>query len=61
LLERDREAAKSKHEQSLPGQAEYLDLLRAIHELAPDDDAKQLDLLEQVARFVFNKQPDAAP
>jgi MoxR-like ATPase len=60
LLERDREAAKSKHEQSLPGQAEYLDLLRAIHELAPEDDAEQLNLLEQVARFVFNKQPDAA-
>jgi MoxR-like ATPase len=61
LLEKDRKAAESEHEQSLPGQAEYLDLLRAIHELARDDKAKQLDLLKQVARFVFNKQSGTAP
>ncbi len=40
-----------------PGQAEYLDLLRAVVEQHPNDDDKQLALLEQVAEFALRKHP----
>ena len=40
-----------------PGLAEYLDLLRGLQHLAPDDEAKQLQWLERVYQFAYNKQP----
>ncbi len=44
--------------QPKPGAAEYLDLLRALSELE-EEEAKQLELLTQIARFVVQKhQPD---
>ncbi|MGB1111001.1 MAG: AAA family ATPase, partial [Gammaproteobacteria bacterium] len=41
----------------LPGQAEYLDLLRALHEAHEGDTEPQLDLLKRVADFALRKQP----
>ncbi len=40
-----------------PGLAEYLDLLRGLQNLAPDDEQKQLDWLKRVAQFAYHKQP----
>lgn len=39
-----------------PGQAEYLDLLRAVTNLAPDDPAKQRQLLATIAPYVLKTQ-----
>ncbi|MEM7201932.1 MAG: MoxR family ATPase [Planctomycetota bacterium] len=41
---------------SPPGQAEYLDLLRALVALAPTK-AKRADLLRELGRFTFRKHP----
>ena len=63
LLARDRETADREHWLPLPGQAEYLDLVRAILSLdgqgglAAGYDAATL--LEQVAGYVLAKHPDA--
>lgn len=52
-----------------PGQAEYLDLLRALHEFLPSDGSKgppgerqalAADLLERCATYVLNKHPPAS-
>lgn len=40
-----------------PGLAEYLDLLRGLQRLAPDDFEKQLEWLERVYKFAYRKQP----
>ena len=39
-----------------PGLAEYLDLLRGLHHLAPDDEALQKQWLDRVYRFAYQKQ-----
>ena len=63
LLVQDRETARREHWLPLPGQAEYLDLLRAVlgldgeEGLASGYDAATL--LEQVSGFVLAKHPDA--
>jgi hypothetical protein len=38
-----------------PGLAEYLDLLRGLHHLAPDDEALQKQWLDRVYRFAYQK------
>ena len=55
-LVRDRDAAHARG-LSAPGQAEYLDLVRALIEEASGTD-EQLALLEEISRFVFEKHPD---
>jgi MoxR-like ATPase len=40
-----------------PGQAEYLDLLRAVLDVAGSDAAKQADALNDVKGFVLDKNP----
>jgi MoxR-like ATPase len=63
LLVQDRETARREHWLPLPGQAEYLDLVRAV--LGLDDEQGLADgyaaatLLEQVSGFVLAKHPDA--
>lgn len=56
LLLRDRKHAS---DQGLPppGQAEYLDLLRAVCTMAPADEPAQLVLLERLGAFVLQKSP----
>jgi MoxR-like ATPase len=39
-----------------PGLAEYIDLLRVVKELYPDDHGGQLQALDEVSRFVRRKQ-----
>ena len=43
----------------LPGLAEYLDLLRGLFHLAPEDTEKQSDWLERVYGFAYQKQPNS--
>ncbi|MCP5197410.1 MAG: AAA family ATPase [Gammaproteobacteria bacterium] len=58
LLIADRETARENHWLPLPGQAEYLDLVRAV--ITRERTAKaQETLIEQVAEFVLKKHPDA--
>jgi len=58
LLVADRETARENHWLPLPGQAEYLDLVRAV--ITRERTAKaQEALMEQVAEFVLKKHPDA--
>ena len=61
LLADDRIEAQHRHWRPLPGQAEYLDLVRAVVVQAGGDSVRQADLIAKVARFVFKKHPDAAP
>lgn len=41
----------------LPGQAEYIDMLRATHDMYSDE-TKQLEVLERIAGFALQKQKD---
>lgn len=54
-LAADRKVAEEKGLTPKPGQAEYLDLVRAVIELAPRQPKKQKELLESVARFTLRK------
>ncbi len=54
----DRKAAREAQLSPLPGQAEYLDLVRAVIGLAGQDVAQQKQLLASAARFVLRKHPD---
>lgn len=54
----DRNAAESAQLRPLPGQAEYLDLVRAVIGLAAGDTAQQKRLLASAARFTLRKHPD---
>lgn len=57
MLVKDREAAKST---PLPGQAEYLDLIRVVVELCPPGEfGKQKETLERVSNFVLKKHVGA--
>lgn len=54
-LAQDREEARSRQYSPLPGQAEYLDFLRAVSTLKPDDPAAQRELLGVIGRFALKK------
>ncbi|MCB1826458.1 MAG: AAA family ATPase [Candidatus Competibacteraceae bacterium] len=58
LLIKDRETARANHWLPLPGQAEYLDLVRAVITHARTAKAQKA-LLDKVAEFVLKKHPDA--
>lgn len=59
LLADDREVARAEQRPPLPGQAEYLDLVRAVLSMAPDDSDQQLRTLEVVAGFALRKHAGA--
>jgi MoxR-like ATPase len=59
LLVEDRKAAEQARRMPLPGQAEYLDLVRAVLRLAGDDTPAQEAILERIADFALKKHPDA--
>lgn len=44
----------------LPGQAEFLDLLRAVIAMRPKDPEEQLQVLDEISKFALRKHPDAA-
>ncbi len=55
LLVADRRTARERNVSPLPGQAEYLDLLRAVFHLEPDSAAGQETILESVSRYAVRK------
>jgi MoxR-like ATPase len=59
LLIQDRKKAEQEQWLPLPGQAEYLDLVRAVLDLGADLD-QQRALLHQVSRYVLRKYPGAS-
>jgi MoxR-like ATPase len=59
MLADDRSKAEASSHRFKPGQAEYLDLLRALVTLAPKDEAEQLQRLRQVHQFFLQKNPPA--
>lgn len=59
LLLMDRGDAKTKQQQPLPGQAEFLDLLRAVKNLSQGGKGKPEALIAQVARYIMKKQAGA--
>lgn len=44
----------------LPGQAEFLDLLRAVITMRPKNPEGQLQVLDEISKFTLRKHPDAA-
>jgi MoxR-like ATPase len=56
LLATDRAEAQAAHVTPLPGQAEYLDLVRAVTEIKPETVAEQLAVLDQIKDFVLKKR-----
>jgi MoxR-like ATPase len=60
LLVQDRQEAERRHWRPLPGQAEYLDLLRAVISQEPGKPKQQEKLIDAVACFVLRKHPEAA-
>jgi MoxR-like ATPase len=60
LLAQDRAEAEQRHWRPLPGQAEYLDLLRAVVGLSQGNTKQQERLIDEVARFVLKKHSEAA-
>ncbi len=54
----DRREGRDKGITNLPGQAEYLDMLRALAILGKDE-AEQDVMLEKIAKFTFRKYPKA--
>jgi len=59
LLIKDRATAKINRQQPLPGQAEFLDLLRAVKNLADEGLGEPEALIEQVAQYIMVKQAGA--
>lgn len=56
-LIKDRDLARSKGA-TPPGLAEYLDVLRVLDELEPDNTQAQLKLLNDISQYTFRKHPD---
>ncbi|MCY2966248.1 MAG: AAA family ATPase [Planctomycetota bacterium] len=61
LLLKDRHAALREQWTPLPGQAEYLDLVRAVVELDPGRPDDQLQRLESISEYVIRKHRAMAP
>ena len=59
ILADDRQAAQDANQRPLPGQAEYLDMLRAVLALHPGRPAKQKKALDEVAAFTVRKHTGA--
>jgi hypothetical protein len=55
MLADDRERARKENLYPLPGQAEYLDLLRAVRTLAPKNASAQIAMLEELRDFALKK------
>ncbi|MCY2992546.1 MAG: MoxR family ATPase [Planctomycetota bacterium] len=60
LLANDREETRRTQRTPLPGQAEYLDLVRAVLELAPGQPDRQRQTLDTIAGFALRKHAGGA-
>lgn len=59
MLIKDRKEAKREARRPVPGQAEYLDLLRALDKLRPGNPAEQRNMLNEIGKFALRKHgPD---
>ena len=59
LLLSDRKAAIRKQLNPLPGQAEFLDLIRAVIDLAAQDSSmSQLEWIDDISRYALKKHPE---
>lgn len=58
-LAADHARAVANHWSPLPGQAEYLDLIRAVLELAPGDPDRQDAVMDCIAGYVLKKHVGA--
>lgn len=58
-LAKDRQQATENRQFPLPGQAEYLDLFRALLTLKPNSPQEQRNLLAKIAMYTFKKHPGA--
>ncbi len=59
MLIDDREEARRKARRPVPGQAEYLDLLRALDVIHPGKPSEQRGLLDDIGKFALRKHgPD---
>lgn len=58
ILVRDRKVAQERSWKPFPGQAEYLDLLRAVVRRYPGKPEQQQELLNKVANYVVRKPVD---
>ncbi len=56
---KDRVTARDANWRPFPGPAEYIDLVRAVRELAPNDAKAQGEWLAKVSRFALHKHADA--
>ncbi len=56
IVGEDRETAKGEQIGPIPGQAEYLDLLRAVADLEPENEKAQLEALDRIAAFALGKR-----
>lgn len=54
-LHQDRAEAARQGRRPLPGQAEYMDLLRALHNQRRNDPSAQIDLLDRIKDFALRK------
>jgi hypothetical protein len=59
LLIAARNAARSKQVRPLPGQAEYLDLIRAVFEISRKDRSDPRTVLDRVKGFVLKKTTES--
>ncbi|WP_347986374.1 MoxR family ATPase [Methylomonas sp. AM2-LC] len=57
LLLRERERARDKSLTHLPGQAEYLDMLRAIVVLGKNDPQQHVAMLNTISKYTMRKYP----
>lgn len=57
LLLRERKRADDKGLPNRPGQAEYLDMLRALVVLGNNDRQKHTDMLNTISQFTLRKYP----
>ena len=55
MLAADRAAARNEQRSPLPGQAEYLDLIRAVLALAKGDPERQRETLDTIAGYALRK------
>jgi MoxR-like ATPase len=55
----DRARARQENWLPLPGQAEFIDLVRAVKNLAQGDASAQKTILERIAPFALRKRPEA--
>lgn len=58
MLVDDRDRARAADERPLPGQAEFIDLVRAVLELAPEGVEAQRAMLDRIRPFALRKHRD---